>query len=255
MIFIWLFMMVPPILTGSIATMVIDIARLVSMFCLFAFPVPLLNFGPPFSTTFPNWASIIPAPGAPTTSFPMTRTSAPRPPASIIMLPIPIITLMPSLIFIDNNRRRSYGAVFIDDVQSSITSDSLEMIRKKFYIPNDVLIIAPKRFDRVYAPPLGFIVVYEITFHAGLRFSPAPKLLEIFKECENVGQHRLSCIYKKCANSQIIFKIEFHAGTIRRSSRKMGEKAFSRSCAILVGVWQKSAFLKLAFIFKQEDLI
>ncbi|KAH0459498.1 hypothetical protein IEQ34_012312 [Dendrobium chrysotoxum] len=47
---------------------------------------------------------------------------------------------------VDGDRRRS------DDAVSTITSDSLAVIRKKFHIPNDVLIIAPKRTDRAYAP-------------------------------------------------------------------------------------------------------
>ncbi|KAH0451693.1 hypothetical protein IEQ34_018992 [Dendrobium chrysotoxum] len=62
----------------------------------------------------------------------------------------------------------------IDDVASTITSDDLTVI---------LLIIAPKRFDRVHAPPPGFIAVYEMTLRAGLRFPPAPELLEIFKAC------------------------------------------------------------------------
>ncbi|KAH0458435.1 hypothetical protein IEQ34_013750 [Dendrobium chrysotoxum] len=45
----------------------------------------------------------------------------------------------------DGGRRRSHGAN--DDVVSMITSDGLAMIRRKFHIPNEVLIIAPKRSD------------------------------------------------------------------------------------------------------------
>ncbi|KAH0451122.1 hypothetical protein IEQ34_018421 [Dendrobium chrysotoxum] len=81
----------------------------------------------------------------------------------------------------DGDKRRSHGA--IDDVASTITFDGLTMIRKNFYIPNEVLIIASKRSDRVHAPPPGFIAVYEMTLRAGLRFPPAPELLEIFKAC------------------------------------------------------------------------
>ncbi|KAH0436093.1 hypothetical protein IEQ34_026474 [Dendrobium chrysotoxum] len=81
----------------------------------------------------------------------------------------------------DGDRRRLYRA--IDDVVSMITYDGLAVICKKFYILNEVLIISPKRSDRVHAPPLGFIVVYEMTLCAGLRFPPAPELLEIFKAC------------------------------------------------------------------------
>ncbi|KAH0457247.1 hypothetical protein IEQ34_015154 [Dendrobium chrysotoxum] len=77
----------------------------------------------------------------------------------------------------DGDRRRS------DDVASIITSDSLATIRKKFHVPNDVLIMAPKRTDRAHTPPQGFVAVYEMTLRAGLRFPPAPELLDIFKAC------------------------------------------------------------------------
>ncbi|KAH0466605.1 hypothetical protein IEQ34_003843 [Dendrobium chrysotoxum] len=77
----------------------------------------------------------------------------------------------------DDDRRRS------DDVASIITSDSLAAIRKKFHVPNNMLIIAPKRTDRAHSPPQGFVAVYEMTLHAGLRFPPAPELLDIFKAC------------------------------------------------------------------------
>ncbi|KAH0467519.1 hypothetical protein IEQ34_004757 [Dendrobium chrysotoxum] len=81
----------------------------------------------------------------------------------------------------DGDRRKSHGVV--DDVASTITSDGLAVIRKKFHIINEVLIIAPKSSDRVHVPPPRFIDVYEMTLHAGLRFPPAPELLEIFKAC------------------------------------------------------------------------
>ncbi|KAH0452111.1 hypothetical protein IEQ34_019410 [Dendrobium chrysotoxum] len=77
----------------------------------------------------------------------------------------------------DGDRRRS------DDVASIITSDSLAAICKKIHVPNDVLIIAPKRTDRAHTPPQGFVAVYEMTLRAGLRFPPAPELLDIFKAC------------------------------------------------------------------------
>ncbi|KAH0458736.1 hypothetical protein IEQ34_011550 [Dendrobium chrysotoxum] len=77
----------------------------------------------------------------------------------------------------DGDRRRS------DDVASILTSDSLAAIHKKFHVPNDVLIIAPKRTDRAHSPPQGFVAVYEMTLRAGLRFPPAPELLDIFKAC------------------------------------------------------------------------
>ncbi|KAH0448404.1 hypothetical protein IEQ34_022204 [Dendrobium chrysotoxum] len=81
----------------------------------------------------------------------------------------------------DGDKRRSHGA--IDDVTSTITSDGLAVIHKKFYIPNEVLIITPKISNRVYAPLPGFITIYEMTLHVGLWFPPAPELLEIFKAC------------------------------------------------------------------------
>ncbi|KAH0457144.1 hypothetical protein IEQ34_015051 [Dendrobium chrysotoxum] len=77
----------------------------------------------------------------------------------------------------DGDRSRS------DDVASIITSNSLAAIRKKFHVPNDVLIIAPKRTDRAHTPPQGFVAVYEMALRVGLRFPPAPELLDIFKAC------------------------------------------------------------------------
>ncbi|KAL0905902.1 hypothetical protein M5K25_024350 [Dendrobium thyrsiflorum] len=81
----------------------------------------------------------------------------------------------------DGDRKRSHGA--IDDVVSTITSDGLAVISKKLHIPNEVLIIAPKKSDRVHAPPSGFIAVYEMTLRSGLRFPPLPELLRIFEAC------------------------------------------------------------------------
>ncbi|KAH0453298.1 hypothetical protein IEQ34_017622 [Dendrobium chrysotoxum] len=79
----------------------------------------------------------------------------------------------------DGNRRKSHGAT--DDVVSTITSDGLTVIHKKFYIRNDVLIITPKRSDTVHVAPPRFIVVYEMALHAGFRFPLAPELLKIFQ--------------------------------------------------------------------------
>ncbi|KAH0466488.1 hypothetical protein IEQ34_003726 [Dendrobium chrysotoxum] len=77
----------------------------------------------------------------------------------------------------DGDRKR------FDDVASTITSNSLAMIHKKFHLPNEMLIIAPKRSDRAHAPPSGLAAVYEMVLHASLRFPPAPKFLDIFKAC------------------------------------------------------------------------
>ncbi|KAH0458548.1 hypothetical protein IEQ34_013863 [Dendrobium chrysotoxum] len=77
----------------------------------------------------------------------------------------------------DGDRKR------YDDVAPTISSDSLAVIRKKFHLPNEVLIITPKRSNKAQTPPPGFVAVYEMTLRAGLRFPPALELLDIFKAC------------------------------------------------------------------------
>ncbi|KAH0456512.1 hypothetical protein IEQ34_014419 [Dendrobium chrysotoxum] len=80
---------------------------------------------------------------------------------------------------VDQSRR----STLIDDVSSTITSDGLIIFRKKFHLPNDLVMVAPKESDRARYPPSGFITMYEMTLRAGLRFSLASELLEIFKAC------------------------------------------------------------------------
>ncbi|PKU68132.1 hypothetical protein MA16_Dca015634 [Dendrobium catenatum] len=86
----------------------------------------------------------------------------------------------PRTVEVDESRR----STSIDDVPSSITSDdALIAIRKKYHLPNDLVMAVPKKTDRARYPPKGFITLYEMTLRAGLRFSLAPELLEIFRAC------------------------------------------------------------------------
>ncbi|KAH0448978.1 hypothetical protein IEQ34_022778 [Dendrobium chrysotoxum] len=85
----------------------------------------------------------------------------------------------PRTIEVDESRR----STLIDDISSSITSDGLIIIHKKFHLLDDLVMAVPKKTDRARDPPNGFITMYEMTLRAGLRFPLAPELLGIFKAC------------------------------------------------------------------------
>ncbi|KAH0458145.1 hypothetical protein IEQ34_013460 [Dendrobium chrysotoxum] len=65
----------------------------------------------------------------------------------------------PRTMEVDESRR----STLIDDISSSITLDGLIVIRKKFYIPNDLVMAIPKKTDQARDPPNGFITVYDMT--------------------------------------------------------------------------------------------
>ncbi|KAH0451515.1 hypothetical protein IEQ34_018814 [Dendrobium chrysotoxum] len=67
-------------------------------------------------------------------------------------------------------RRPNKGAK-LDYVASTVTSDSLIVLHKKFHFPNDLVATVPKKFDRAYLPPSGYMAVYETSLQGGLRFS------------------------------------------------------------------------------------
>ncbi|KAH0464553.1 hypothetical protein IEQ34_007339 [Dendrobium chrysotoxum] len=50
----------------------------------------------------------------------------------------------PRIMEVDDSRR----STLIDNVSSSITSDGLIIIRKKYHLPIDLVMIAPKRTDQ-----------------------------------------------------------------------------------------------------------
>ncbi|KAH0458475.1 hypothetical protein IEQ34_013790 [Dendrobium chrysotoxum] len=85
----------------------------------------------------------------------------------------------PRTIEVDQSRR----STLINDVSSSITSDGLIIIHKKFHLPNDLVMAVPKESDRAQYLPSGFITVYEIMLRSSLWFPLAPKLIEIFRAC------------------------------------------------------------------------
>ncbi|KAH0465973.1 hypothetical protein IEQ34_006076 [Dendrobium chrysotoxum] len=49
---------------------------------------------------------------------------------------------------VDQSRR----STLIDDVSSTITSDGLIIFCKKFHLPNDLVMVVPKEFDRARDP-------------------------------------------------------------------------------------------------------
>ncbi|KAH0467465.1 hypothetical protein IEQ34_004703 [Dendrobium chrysotoxum] len=79
--------------------------------------------------------------------------------------------------------KKTYKAIKMDDVVSTVTGDALLAFRKKFYFHNDMVVKVPSRSDRVCSPPPGFVIVYEFTLRAGLRFPPSPKLSDILTIC------------------------------------------------------------------------
>ncbi|KAH0458426.1 hypothetical protein IEQ34_013741 [Dendrobium chrysotoxum] len=85
----------------------------------------------------------------------------------------------PRTMEVDESRR----STLIDDVSSSITLDGLIIICKKFHLPDDLVMVVPKKTDQAQDPPNGFFTIYEMTLRAGLRFPLAPELLEIFRAC------------------------------------------------------------------------
>ncbi|KAH0459775.1 hypothetical protein IEQ34_012589 [Dendrobium chrysotoxum] len=51
----------------------------------------------------------------------------------------------------------------MDDVVSTVTSDSLIVLHKKFHFPNDPLATISKRSDQACLPPPGYMTIYEIS--------------------------------------------------------------------------------------------
>ncbi|PKU83651.1 hypothetical protein MA16_Dca020868 [Dendrobium catenatum] len=75
--------------------------------------------------------------------------------------------------------KKTHKAPKIDDVISTITDDSFIFFREKFYFPNDLVMKVPARSDRACFPPPVYVTVYEFSLRAGLRFPPAPELIDI----------------------------------------------------------------------------
>ncbi|KAH0453089.1 hypothetical protein IEQ34_017413 [Dendrobium chrysotoxum] len=82
----------------------------------------------------------------------------------------------------NDGERRSYKATEIDDVVSTITDDSL-IVFHKFIFLNDLVVMDPKRSNRACFPPPGYLIIYEISLHAGLLFPPPLELIDISIMC------------------------------------------------------------------------
>ncbi|KAL0927438.1 hypothetical protein M5K25_001605 [Dendrobium thyrsiflorum] len=83
----------------------------------------------------------------------------------------------------NSGARRPHKGAVLDDGASSMTSDSLTVLHKKFHFPNSLVATVPKRSDRASHPPPGYIVVYETHLRVGLRFPPPPELIDIVARC------------------------------------------------------------------------
>ncbi|PKU73080.1 hypothetical protein MA16_Dca027333 [Dendrobium catenatum] len=82
----------------------------------------------------------------------------------------------------DGRRRLDKGAR-ADDLASTVTSDSLIILHKKFHFPNDVVALAPKRSDRAGASPPGYLTICETHLRSGLRFPLPAELIKILMHC------------------------------------------------------------------------
>ncbi|KAH0453305.1 hypothetical protein IEQ34_017629 [Dendrobium chrysotoxum] len=74
----------------------------------------------------------------------------------------------------------------------TITSDSLIIFHKKFHFPNDLAVKTPEKSNRACFPPSGYLTIYEMSLRAGLRFPPAPELINISTICGVILSH-FSC--------------------------------------------------------------
>ncbi|KAH0460302.1 hypothetical protein IEQ34_010965 [Dendrobium chrysotoxum] len=74
-------------------------------------------------------------------------------------------------------------STLIHEVSSLITSDGLIIIHKKFHLPDDLVMVVPKKTNQAQDHPNGLFTIYEMTLHASLRFPLAPELLKIFRAC------------------------------------------------------------------------
>ncbi|KAH0463281.1 hypothetical protein IEQ34_007863 [Dendrobium chrysotoxum] len=79
----------------------------------------------------------------------------------------------------NDGERRPNKVARVDDVVSTITSDSLIILCKKFHFPNNLMVMVPKRSDRACLPPPGYLAIYETSLRVGLRFPPPLKLIDI----------------------------------------------------------------------------
>ncbi|KAH0464886.1 hypothetical protein IEQ34_004989 [Dendrobium chrysotoxum] len=79
--------------------------------------------------------------------------------------------------------KRAQKAPKADDVISTVTEDSFISFRKKFHFPNDLVMKVPARTDRACFPPPGYVMVYEFSLRAGLRFPPSSELIDILTLC------------------------------------------------------------------------
>ncbi|KAH0468374.1 hypothetical protein IEQ34_003407 [Dendrobium chrysotoxum] len=79
--------------------------------------------------------------------------------------------------------KKTYKATKTDDVVSTVTGDALLAFRKKYYFSNDMVVKVPARSDRACSPPPRFVIVYEFSLRAGLRFPPSPELSDILTIC------------------------------------------------------------------------
>ncbi|PKU82776.1 hypothetical protein MA16_Dca006074 [Dendrobium catenatum] len=68
----------------------------------------------------------------------------------------------------NDGKRRSCKTGKADDVVSTITNDSLINFHKKFYFPNDLMVMAPKRSNQACLPPPGYLPIYKINLPARL---------------------------------------------------------------------------------------
>ncbi|KAL0921314.1 hypothetical protein M5K25_008375 [Dendrobium thyrsiflorum] len=82
----------------------------------------------------------------------------------------------------NDGKKRSCKVSKIDDMVSNVIDDCLIVFHKSHF-SNDLVVMAPKRSDRVCLPPIEYLIIYEISLRVGLRFPPPPKLIDIPAVC------------------------------------------------------------------------
>ncbi|KAH0470374.1 hypothetical protein IEQ34_000097 [Dendrobium chrysotoxum] len=71
----------------------------------------------------------------------------------------------------------------VDDAASMIMGDSLIILYKKFFIPNNVVTTVLKRYDRAGLPLPKYLTICVTSLRAGFYFPPPAELIEISKIC------------------------------------------------------------------------
>ncbi|KAH0455036.1 hypothetical protein IEQ34_016960 [Dendrobium chrysotoxum] len=82
----------------------------------------------------------------------------------------------------NDGERRPNKRAKEDDVVSTVISDSLIVLHKKFHFPNNLVAMVPKRSDRASLPPPGYLAIYKTSLQAGLVTPVTVGLIAFFRD-------------------------------------------------------------------------